>query len=157
MYFFGGTTGKETHPGWLRVCKSYLRIVLRRNWGQLTCEREERINMVMHPMFSQVLMQEGDQPPSHKGRCGGRREKLPDSGSKPDTSDLCLHPSCPGRGWEPGWTPGAEGRASGCWRGAFFLASPALWCSVLWKHEVLGCPPLLQVCPPQCVTAGVLL
>ena len=54
IYFFGGTTGKETHPGWFCVCKSYLRIVLRRNWEELTCVREEPINMVMHPKFSQA-------------------------------------------------------------------------------------------------------
>lgn len=73
--------------------------------GELTCEREELRDVVRHPMFSQALMQEGKQPPSHKGRCGSCQIQAL------NPSDLCLHPSCPVRGWEPGWTPGAEGRS----------------------------------------------
>ena len=88
----------------------------------------------------------------------GQVWELPDSGSKPNTSDLCLHPSCPVRGWEPGWTPGAEGRSLRLLAGGLsflHLSDSSALCFGSMRSWVV--PHCSRYVPPQCVTAGVLL
>ena len=103
-------------------------------------------------MFSQALMQEGAQPPPHKGRCGSCQIQAL------NPSDLCLHPSCPVRGWEPGWTPGAEGRSLRLLAGGLsFLHLPHSSALCFGSMRSWGVPHCSRYVPPKCVTAGVLL